>query len=107
MASLICRTDPGCQLLTCLPDGQGQAMQRSTRISRVQRCSSSGCARPAPSPCPALDSYIASMCCEVRPKLMLGSLHLCMSPCVSVLCCRPNDHGAPAQHGCRVVCKAM
>ena len=71
MASLICRTETGCQLLTCLPDGEGQVMQRSAHISGVQRSSGTSCAHPAPSPCPALDSYIASMCCEVRLKLML------------------------------------
>ena len=71
MASLVCRIEPGCQLLTCLPEGDGQAMQRSTRISGMQRCSGTSCAHPAPSPCPALDSYIASMCCEVRLKPML------------------------------------
>ena len=71
MASLICRTEPGCQLLTCLPDGEGQATQRSARVGEVHRSSNNGCARPAPSPCPALDTYIASMCCEVRMKLML------------------------------------
>ena len=65
MQSLICKVEPGVQLLHCFQSSElGQPKGRHS-TSALQRSAAASQANTGPSPCPCLDHFVTSKCNQV------------------------------------------
>ena len=65
MQSLICKVEPGVQLLHCFQGNElGQPKGRHS-TSALQRSAAASQANTGPSPCPCLDHFVTSKCNQV------------------------------------------
>ena len=66
MHSLICNVDPDAQLLRCCDDTTHHTQLQSHARQHGPRGAASSQANLGPSPCPALDDFVASSCNQVH-----------------------------------------